>query len=81
MAAMIEELESVVLTADVPEDGLAKGDIGTVVLVIGGGKAYMVEFMTLTGRTLAVATLEANQVRPLAADDIANARKVALAEA
>ena len=30
---MIEELESVVLTTDMPERGLLTGDIGTVVLV------------------------------------------------
>jgi hypothetical protein len=76
---MIRELERVVLTADVPNHGLAKGDIGTVVLVIEGGAAYMVEFMTLTGKTVAVATLEANQVRPIAPGEIANARQVALA--
>ncbi|HEY6168883.1 MAG TPA: DUF4926 domain-containing protein [Verrucomicrobiae bacterium] len=78
---MIQELERVVLTTDVPKHGLAKGDVGTVVLVIRSGEGYMVEFMTLTGKTVAVATLEASQVRPIAPSDIANARQVALAEA
>jgi hypothetical protein len=35
---MIKELDSVVLTTDLPEHGLAKDDIGTVVLVHEGGK-------------------------------------------
>jgi hypothetical protein len=32
---MIQELETVVLTADLPEYGLRAGDIGTVVLTHG----------------------------------------------
>ena len=30
---MIEELEDVILTCDLPKHGLTRGDIGTVVLV------------------------------------------------
>jgi hypothetical protein len=44
---MIEELEDVILTCDLPEHGFAKGDIGTVVLVHQQGKGYEVEFTTL----------------------------------
>lgn len=36
---MIKELDSVVLTTNLPEHGLAKDDIGTVVLVHEGAKA------------------------------------------
>ena len=76
---MIKELESVVLTTDLPEHGLAKGDIGTVVLVHEGGKGCTVEFMTLAGHTIAVVTLLANQVRLIAKDEIAHARSMAIA--
>ena len=76
---MIEELDSVVLTTDLPEHGLARGDVGTVVLVHEGGKGCTVEFMTLTGRTIAVVTLPANQIRQIAKDEIAHARHVAAA--
>ena len=76
---MIKELDSVVLTADLPEYRLAKGDIGTVVLVHEGGKGCTVEFMTLTGNTIAVVTLLANQIRQTARDEIAHARPVAVA--
>ncbi len=76
---MIKELDSVVLTTDLPEHGLAKGDIGTVVLVHEGGKGCTVEFMTLTGKTIAVVTLLANQVRQTARDEIAHARPMAVA--
>jgi hypothetical protein len=66
---MIKELDSVVLTTDLPEHGLSAGDIGTVV-------GCTVEFMTLAGRTIAVVTLLANQIRQIAKDEIAHARHV-----
>jgi hypothetical protein len=78
MSDAITELESVVLATDLAEHGLSAGDIGTVVLVHEGGKGCTVEFMTLTGKTIAVVTLRAGQVRPIAKDEIAHARQVAL---
>ena len=74
---MIDELDIAVLTCDLPEHGLAAGDIGTVVLVHDEGKGYEVEFMTLDGETIAVATLRAEQVRPVQHDEIAHARLIA----
>ena len=79
MNDMIKELDSVVLTTDLPKHGLAKDDIGTVVLVHEGGKGCTVEFMTLAGQTIAVVTLLANQIRSIANDEIAHARHVAVA--
>ena len=76
MNDMIKELDSVVLTTDLLEHGLATDDIGTVVLVHEGGKGCTVEFMTLTGHTIAVVTLLANQIRQIAKDEIAHARHV-----
>jgi hypothetical protein len=76
---MIKELDSVVLTADLPEHGLTRGDLGTVVLVHERGKGFTVEFMTLAGATVAMLTLMAHQVRPIAKDEIAHARSVAAA--
>lgn len=76
---MIKELDSVVLAADLPAHGLTKGDLGTVVLVHEGGKGFTVEFMTLAGSTVAVVTLLPHQVRPIAKDEIAHARSVAVA--
>ena len=74
---MIEELSNIVLTCGLPDHGLAAGDIGTVVLVHDEGKGYEVEFMTLDGDTVAVATLRAEQVRPVQHDEIAHARSIA----
>lgn len=71
---MIEEHESVVLQSDVLEHGLAAGDIGTVVMVHQSGAGYTVEFMTLTGQTVAVVTLPAERVRSVHPDEIAHVR-------
>ena len=43
---MMKELESAVLTRDLPEHGLVKGDVGTIVTVYAGQKAFKVEFIT-----------------------------------
>jgi Domain of unknown function (DUF4926) len=72
---MIKELETVVLTADLPKHGLKAGDLGTVVLVHTHG-GYEVEFMTLDGETMAVLSLSPDQVRPVARREIAHARLV-----
>ena len=73
---MIKELDTIVLTEDLPGHGLLRGDLGTVVLVHPGG-GYEVEFMTLDGETLAVLSLSPHQVRPIARREIAQARAVA----
>ncbi|MEN6301091.1 MAG: DUF4926 domain-containing protein [Armatimonadia bacterium] len=74
---MMKELETVVLAEDLAEHGLHKGDLGTVVMVHQAGAAYEVEFVTLEGETIAVATLTAQQVRPVDAHEIAHARALA----
>ncbi|HZF39433.1 MAG TPA: DUF4926 domain-containing protein [Blastocatellia bacterium] len=73
---MIKELDQVVLTTDLPEHSLKAGDIGTVVLVHQEGAGYEVEFMTLAGETLAVVSLYADQVRPIAHREIARVRSL-----
>ena len=73
---MIDELESVILTVDLPEYHLKAGDIGTVVLVHGEGAGYEVEFTTLNGETLAVISVSPNQLRRVGRGEIAHARIV-----
>jgi hypothetical protein len=73
---MIAELDSVVLTEELPEYGLKPGDVGTVVLVHRGGAGYEVEFTTLGGETVAVVSLFAAQVRPIGRREIAHVRPV-----
>jgi len=53
MALMIQELDDVILTCDLPKQGLARGDFGTVLLLHEKGKGYEVEFTTLDGETIA----------------------------
>ncbi len=73
----IHEHDCVVLTRDIPEEGMRAGDVGTVVHVHTEGAAYEVEFMTLTGATLAISTVNAEHLRPVGARDIAHARVLA----
>ena len=70
---MIRELDNVVLTVDLPEHRLEKGDVGTVML-LHDNRGYEVEFMTLGGSTLVVVSLSNNQVRPVGSREIAQAR-------
>ena len=74
---MIKELDNIVLTSDLPEYGLADGDIGTVVMVHAKGAGYEVEFVALDGETIAVTSLTAAQIRPIDHKEIAHARRVA----
>ncbi len=71
---MIAELDDVILDCDLPEHGLTRGDIGTVVLVHEQGAGYEVEFTALDGETLAVVTLTSQQVRAAGHGEIAHAR-------
>jgi hypothetical protein len=71
---MIKEHDRVVLKKDVPGEGLKAGDVGTVIHVYDKERAFEVEFLTLHGETVAVATLEAGQVRPVQKREITHAR-------
>lgn len=76
---MIKEHDCIVLAVDLPAEGLRMGDIGAVVHVHGEGEGYEVEFLTLDGQTVAVSSLLAGQVRPVARREIAHARSLATA--
>ena len=76
---MIKEHDCVVLTENLPQEGLQAGDIGTVVHIHQGGAGYEVEFMTLAGETVAVATHSPSQLRAIAPRDIAHARELSAA--
>jgi Domain of unknown function (DUF4926) len=64
------ELETVVLLRDVPEAGLRAGDLGAVVLAHHRGDAFEVEFVTASGRTQALLTLGADDLRAVRDDDL-----------
>ncbi len=75
---MIEELKLVSLLEDLPEHGLQKGDLGTVVFVHKPDEAYEVEFVTLEGETITVTTILAHQVRQVGPREIAQSRVLAV---
>lgn len=66
-------LDTVVLDRDVPDHALRKGDLGAVVEVY-EHDGLEVEFVTASGRTAAVVTLNAREVRPVADDDLVSVR-------
>ncbi len=76
---MIREHDRVVLKTPVTAEGLEAGDVGAVVHVYRDGQAYEVEFVTLEGKTAAVVTLEADQVRPVHKREITHARELSVA--
>ena len=73
---MIKEHDIVVLTEDIPAEGLTAGDVGTVVHIHNQGEGYEVEFVTLAGQTIAVVSLLARQVRPVSKQDISHVREL-----
>ncbi|MCX7000377.1 MAG: DUF4926 domain-containing protein [Candidatus Sumerlaeota bacterium] len=76
---MIKEHERVVLLKDLSEVGLKKNDVGTVIHIHKGDKAFEVEFMTLEGGTVAIATLQSSDIRPVTKMDITHTRKLTYA--
>jgi len=72
----IKEHDCVVLTKNLPEENLEAGDVGTVVHIHCGGVAYEVEFVTLAGNTVAVATIEAAALRPVGKRDLRPVREL-----
>lgn len=75
---MIKELDTVVLTHDIKEHGLTSGDIGAVVHCYSDSNAYEVEFVTAEGKTIAVLTLNTDDIRPMKDREILHAREIAL---
>ena len=73
---MIEELDTVVLSRDIPEHGLKQGDIGAVVHCYKSGEAFEVEFITGQGETIGVVTLNNEALRPMRAKEILHVREL-----
>ncbi len=74
---MFKELERVVLTDYVighDHEKLSPGDVGCVVHVHPGAEAYIVEFVSLEGETVAIATVLPSQARAVKRADITHAR-------
>jgi hypothetical protein len=69
-------LETVVLDRDLPEHGLKRGDLGTIVEIY-EPDGLEVEFVTASGRTGALLTLTIADVRRVADADLVAVREFA----
>ena len=66
-------LDTIVLDRDLPNHGLRKGDLGAGVEVY-EPDGLEVEFVTASGRTAALLTLNTRDVRPVGDDDLVYVR-------
>ena len=76
---MFKEHEQIVLTATVfsdEGDELQAGDVGTIIHLHTSDGAIVVEFMSLGGETVAIATVMPSQARPITVSDLTHARSV-----
>ncbi len=73
---MYKVLDTVVLDRDLPQQGLRSGDLGAVVQVC-EPDGLEVEFVTASGKTQALVTLQFRDVRPVQDCDLIAVRSVA----
>ena len=82
MSEPIAEHDVVVLTRDLPDEGLAAGDLGVVLFVHEGndevGPGFTIEVTTVLGDTIAVTDVPADMVRPVSELDVRQARPAPL---
>jgi hypothetical protein len=64
MSEPLEDLDVVALLRDLPQDGLERGQSGTIVLTHGKGEAFEVEFILHAGNSV-VATVRADDLLKL----------------
>ena len=78
----IELYSQVALARDVPEQGLCRGDIATVVESLaatdasGGERGYILEVFNAIGETIAVVTVPISAVEPLHANEVLSVRSM-----
>jgi Domain of unknown function (DUF4926) len=77
----INLLDVVALTVDLPECDLWRGQVGTVVEILGGGAAFEVEFSDRDGRTYESLGLRPEQIIVLHFEPVSPDRKAELAVA
>jgi hypothetical protein len=69
-------LDTVVLDRDLPQHGLRAGDLGAVVEVY-EPEGLEVEFVTASGKTQALVTLNVSDIRSVQENDLVAVRSVA----
>jgi hypothetical protein len=75
--------QRVVLTTDLPEEGLRAGDVGVIVehyaARSGVREGYEVEFFAASGRTIAVVSVPATAIREASGHEVLSVRELARA--
>lgn len=74
----MNEYDLVVLQEDIVSSRLKAGDVGTILTVYADGKGYEVEFVTLTGETVAVEILLPHQIRDVRPSEVMAVRDTAV---
>jgi hypothetical protein len=76
-----EQFSRVALTIDLPDRGLRRGDVATVVESHAGRAdqepGYTLEVFTAAGQTLTTVTVRESQIEPLTANEILHVRPLA----
>jgi len=79
----LELYQEVVVTRDIPEENLYKGDVATLVDYVphpaGGEEGAVLEIFNAIGESIGVATVPASAVAPLRADQMPAVRSLSLA--
>ena len=82
MSDRISELDLVVFTSDVPDEGVEAGDVGVVLMAHPGHDdvppGYTIEVTTILGDTIAVVSVPADMVRPVSELDVRHTRPAPL---
>ena len=73
---MVRELDTVVLTHDIAEHALKRGDVGAVVHGYPDENAFEVEFVTAESNTVALLTLDSADIRPMKGSEILHVREL-----
>ncbi len=76
----LELFTRVALKVDLPEEGLRKGDVATIVEHLPGKDCedgYALEVFNAVGETISVVTVPQSAVEPLTANQILSARSLA----
>jgi hypothetical protein len=72
---MFQLLDTVALTRDIPDVGLCRGDLGAIVEVL-DDETFEVEFVAASGRTQALVTLHAAELRTIGDRDLIAVRSL-----
>jgi hypothetical protein len=72
---MLKDLQLVALTRDLPDAGLRRGAVGTIVHVYPAGAAYEVEFDRIAGASVPIVTLEPGDIRPATEREVGRLRQ------